>query len=194
MSNALQADTQDHEESPPPPKNIRPVVKTEAAQPEDNKQVERLAPSAGLPSDPGAEPMRAPRLLPGGFLAVGEDLERRAREWANMVRLLEQHRLHLESAEAERDGVYDKLARVVPIVQETGDALKAAMEACKAGEMSGDLATVYARNSRALDELEKIAVALSANFLWCRSAWEQYARSIVSAQRLRADIQRGPAG
>lgn len=138
--------------------------------------------------------MRAPKLLPGGFLAIGEDLERRAREWANMVRLLEQHRLHLESAEAERDAAYDKLARVVPIVQETGEALKSAMDACKAGEMSGDLANVYARNSRALDELEKIAVALSANFLWCRSAWEQYARSIVSAQRLRADIQRGPAG
>ena len=142
--------------------------------------------------DLGGDPTRLPTLLPGGFRGLGDDLERRSREWANMVRLLEQQRLHLESAEQEREALYDKLSRLVPEVQESGRLLKGAVEACKAGEMSGDLSAQFTRNARALDELERASVTLNVNALWCRSAWEQYARTVVKAQRLRAEMQRGP--
>ncbi len=110
-----------------------------------------------------------------------------------MVRLLDQHRLQLEAAEKERDAAYDQLARIVPLVQDSARELKSAMDRCKAGELGADLAGLCAKNGKALEELEKIAVALSSHFLWCRSAWEQYAKTIVVAQRLRAETPRGGA-
>lgn len=140
----------------------------------------------------GAKPQPEPRLpkqIVGGFRAVGEDLERRSREWTNMVRLLEQHRLHLESAEGERDLLYDRLTEIVPDVQESGRSLKSMLETSKSGEVAGELATHFDKNMRALDELEKVATALNVNFLWCRSAWEQYARSAIRAQQMREEYR-----
>jgi hypothetical protein len=43
---------------------------------------------------------------------------------------------------------------------------------------------------RSLDQLEKVSVALSGHFLRCRAAWEQYARSVENAQRLRGEAPR----
>lgn len=139
--------------------------------------------------DPLGEPTRLPKRIAGGFRGLGEDLDRRGREWTNMVRVLEQQRLQMEAAEEERDDLYEKLARISPEVQETGRALKSVLDACKSGDVSGDLATQFAKSMRSIEDLEKVAVALSANFLWCRSAWEQYARSVIKAQRLREEVR-----
>src|SRR5262245_25655982 len=109
-----------------------------------------------MPDTAGEQP-RLPRLLPGGFRALGDDLERRSREWSIMVRLLEQQRLFLESAEQERDRLYRDLARVVPEVQAAGQSVRSAMDATKAGDISGDLANLCSKNLHALDELEKVA-------------------------------------
>jgi hypothetical protein len=126
-----------------------------------------------------------------GYASVGDELERRSREWTAMVRLLEQNRHTLDCAEMERDAAYDELSRIVPIVQETAKDLTAAMDASRGGQPSSDLPELFARNSDALDQLEKVSVALSGHFLRCRTAWEQYARSVENAQRLRGDGPRG---
>jgi hypothetical protein len=124
------------------------------------------------------------------YARVSDELERRSREWTAMVRLLEQNRHTLDCAEMERDAAYDELARIVPIVQETAKELTAAMDASRSGRPSPDLPELFAKNSEALDQLEKVSVALSGHFLRCRAAWEQYARSVENAQRLRGEAPR----
>ena len=122
------------------------------------------------------------------FMAVGEDLERRSRQSATMARLLEQHRIQLHTAEKERDAAYEKFARVVPVVQETAQALREALDARKLDEDPAKMHRLFMLNGRALDELEKVAVTLFADFLWVKSAWEQYARSAEDARKLRASL------
>lgn len=122
------------------------------------------------------------------FMAVGEDLERRSRQSATMARLLEQHRQQLQTAEKERDAAYDKLARVVPVVQETAQSLREALDARKLDEDPAKMHRLFMLNGRALDELEKVAVTLFADFLWVKSAWEQYARTAEDARKLRSNL------
>ena len=164
----------------PAPSGARPVVRKDAT-PEK------------APLDPLAESMRGGHPIEGGFTAVREDLERRSREWTNMVRLLDQHRQQLEAAEKERDAAYLELARLMPTVQDTARDFKTAMERCKAGERGIDLAGLCARNGAALQDLEKVVGALNSQFLSCRSAWEQYARTVVNAQRLRSEMRASSA-
>lgn len=83
----------------------------------------------------GTEEDRAPsETVWDTFMAVGEDLERRSRQSATMARLLEQHRYQLQTAERERDAAYEKFARVVPVVQETAQALRESLDARKLDE------------------------------------------------------------
>ncbi len=163
------------------PASVRPVIRKETAPTGD--VAARNAP------EPTAETTRSATLA-GGFAAVRDDLERRTRESAHMVRLLEQHRQHLEATEKERDAAYEELARIIPRVEDSARELKTAMGQCKAGELGADLASLWLRNGKALEELENVAANLASRFLWCRSAWEQYAKSIVVAQRLRAEAGR----
>jgi hypothetical protein len=148
---------------------------------------ERPAKNRGL--ETVLEAGRAAKNSAAGFQAVSEELERRSREWTKMVRLLDLNRQNLDAAEAERDAAYSELAIIVPIVEQTARELKEAMEAGRAGEQSPDLATLFSTNGEALDRLERVSVALTGHFLRCRSAWEQYVRSVYSAQQLRAEAQ-----
>lgn len=132
---------------------------------------------------------RPPQRVAGGFSSVGEDLDRRARDWRNTVRLLEQQRPQLESAEAERDRLYEALGRVVPKVQETSRALAATIQTTKAGDVSGDLAAQFSKNLAALEELESAAEALTDNLLGLRASWEQYARTVIRAQKMRDELK-----
>jgi len=125
----------------------------------------------------------------GGFAAVRDDLDRSMQAGASMVRQIAQHRHLLETAEKERDAAYAELARIVPLVQETARELKTAMDRSKAGELGADLAGVFGKNAAALEDLEKTVVTLGGVVQWTRSAWDQYARTIVGAQRLRSEIR-----
>lgn len=173
----------------------------------DNVETENKAGSEAAPAQavavakPNPTPDRAPSPPSLGgdldpvedefetFAAIGEDLERRSRQSATLVRLLEQHRQALMTAERERDAAYDKLARVVPVVQETAQALREAMDARKVDEDAARMHRLFLLNGRALDELEKVAVTLFADFLWVKSAWEQYAKSVEEARKLRASLE-----
>ena len=108
-----------------------------------------------------------------------------------MVRLLEQNRQMLEVAETERDGAYVELARTVPAVQESAQRLDAALKAVRGGTPAPDLDGLFKCNGEALSHMEKTAFALSAHFLRCRTAWDQYVGSVQSAERLRRDGGRG---
>lgn len=121
------------------------------------------------------------------FLEIGGDLERRSRRSATMARLLDQHHAQLQTAEKERDEAYEKLARVYPVVQETARALKEAMDSRKVDPDPSRMARLFQLNGRALDELEKVAVTIFADFLWCKSAWELYAKTVGDARELRAN-------
>ncbi len=162
-----------------------PAALTRNGKGEGAKRPDIFERSAGA----GAAPRTARPSVP--YASVGEELERRSREWTAMVRLLEQNRHALDCAEMERDAAYDELARIVSVVQHTARELKEAMEHCKQGELGADLAGLSAKNGKALEDLEKIAVTLNSHFLWCRSAWEQYAKTIVSVQRYRTEVLRG---
>lgn len=140
---------------------------------------------AAIDDENASRSEKLPLRIDGGFNGVAADLDRRSRDGASMVRLLEQQRVHLEAAEVERDRLYLALGRISPEVNESGRSLKAMIETAKSGDVSGDLSAEFSRNLRALDELENIAEALAANLLWTRSGWEQYARTVIGAQKMR---------
>ena len=130
-----------------------------------------------------------PRHISGGFRGVAEDLDRRGRDWAMMVRLLEQQRLHLETAEAERVRLYQSLEAILPAVRASGQVLEETIENTKSGDVSANLSALFVENLRTLDELENVSKALTANLLWTRSSWEQYARSVIGAQKMREELK-----
>ena len=135
------------------------------------------------------EPVRLPRRIAGGFRGLTDDLDRRARDWRAIVRLMEQQRPQLEMAEAERERLSEMLARAVSEVQESGRNLKTMLDTTRAGDVSGDLAGQFARNVGALEQLEDVTEGLIANFIMLRSTWEQYARSVIQAQGLRDELK-----
>jgi hypothetical protein len=147
------------------------------------------APMANQANAQSGETRIAPK-APGtaSFFDLRHVLEQRSREWTTMVRQLEQHRQHLSGLEAEQTATYEQLERIVPVVQGTFRTLKASIEAKKSGEAAAEIDEVAAVNARALEELEKLAGTLSTQAVWFRSAWEQYARTIESAQRLRTQL------
>ncbi|MFN3766170.1 MAG: hypothetical protein ACK4R3_11420, partial [Aliihoeflea sp.] len=112
---------------------------------------------------PGAlgDQARAPRRIAGGFAGLSEDLDRRMRDWRNMLRVLDQQRPQLEAAELQYDAAYETLAKIVPQAQDTGKALKAMIATTKAGDISEDLAGQFSRNLKALEELEAVAENLT---------------------------------
>ena len=171
---------------PPQPqvKHLRPVVKSEPILRDDDKGD---GTSRSSMPDVLSSSSSSPTL---GHADLTSDLDRRSREWASMARVLEQHRQHLEVAEREQEACYGKLARVMPVVQETAKALKNAIDERKRGQGTGDIDGLFSLSSRALDELEKAAATLATNLIWCRTAWDEYARSMEAAQRLRGDPSR----
>lgn len=120
------------------------------------------------------------------FSDLGKELDRRSRESASMVRLLEQHRRQLAKAEKDRNHAADMLARVIPVVEDTGRKLKIGMESFRPGEDPAQLQTLFTMNARALDELERVAEDLNASAAWNRTCWEQYIASVETAQQMRS--------
>lgn len=135
------------------------------------------------------DPVRLPRRIAGGFRGLTDDLDRRARDWRAIVRLMEQQRPQLEMAEAERDRLGEALAKVVAEVQESGRSLKTLLDTTRSGDVTGDLAGQFSRNVNALEQLEDVTENLIANFIILRSSWEQYARSVIQAQGLRDELK-----
>ncbi len=165
---------------------FKPLAGRDARQPTQGEL------TAGFPTgiESGVErPAGLPRQISGGFLGVAEDLDRRGRDWTMMVRLLEQQRLHLETAEKERARLYESLGAIMPGVMESGRSLDGTIENTKAGDVSANLSALFVEDLRALDELENVAKALTANLLWMRSSWEQYARSVIGAQKMREELK-----
>lgn len=132
---------------------------------------------------------RLPRSIAGGFRGLGDDLERRARDWRSAVRLLQQQGPQFEYCEAERERLYEQLGRVVTEVNDSGRALRAGLTATKNGDASGNLAATFTRNMAALEELESISEALATNLAAVRSTWEQYARTAIRAQKMRDELK-----
>ncbi|HEY0353894.1 MAG TPA: hypothetical protein VGC68_09695 [Enterovirga sp.] len=186
----------------PEARNVRPLT------PEGSQNPDPVALRGGRPGQPpmpgqGSGPALAANpdqadaseagkqaKAPGAasFFDLRHVLEQRSREWTTMVRQLEQHRHHLSALEAEQSATYEQLERIVPVVQGTYRTLKSSIEARKSGEAASEIDEVAAVNARALEELEKLAGTLSTQAVWFRSAWEQYARTVESAQRLRTQL------
>jgi hypothetical protein len=106
-----------------------------------------------------------------------------------MVRLLDQQRMQLEASEEERRRLYAELESVLPTVQTSATNLTETVDRTKAGDVSANLSALFVENLAALDRLENVAKALTANLLWTRSSWEQYARSVIGAEKMRSDLR-----
>ena len=158
---------------------------TEALRADAAKTAEPARPRREMNLPGLGDTTRAPRRIAGGFAGLSEDLDRRMRDWRNMLRVLDQQRPQLEAAEIQYDASYETLAKIVPQAQDTGKALKAMIATTKAGDISEDLAGQFSKNLKALEELEAVAENLTTTMLHLRSSWEQYARSIIKAQKMR---------
>lgn len=134
---------------------------------------------------------RLPRRIEGGFRGLNDAIDHRSREWRAIVRTLNHQRMQVEAAEAERDRLNKIFDRIAPEVQETNRSLCALLETTKDGDISGDLSAQFAANERVLSDLEALAEALSTNLLGLRSTWEQYARTVIRAQKMREDANIG---
>ncbi|MEF2551659.1 hypothetical protein VQ042_09835 [Aurantimonas sp. A2-1-M11] len=132
---------------------------------------------------------RLPRRIDGGFAGLGHDLDKHGRECRNAVRLMEQLRPQLEAAEAERARLSQALARIMPEIEENGRGLSGMIENARKGDVSGDLTAKFTKSAAKLDELENLSEALNVNLMAVRSAWEQYARAAIQAQRLRDGLK-----
>lgn len=186
MSAALNLPLIENENRPTPPRNVRPQLRVEP----DRTPVADEAPAADSSVEPRSEePARAsdqPVAKPGSSVAdLIRSLDGAGREWTSKSRELEQHREHLASARVQQDLVYEQLARIVPVVQETYRSLKTAIESREVGSPDGGIAELAAMNARALEELEKIAGTMNAQAAWHSSAWERYCVSVEEARRLR---------
>lgn len=137
-----------------------------------------------------AASLELPRQIAGGFSGIAEDLDRASRDWTMMVRLLDHQRLQLETVQGERARLHAALEAVVPEARKTAKNLDALLERTKQGDVSGNLSAGFAENLREFDQLENIAKALTANLLQARSSWEQYARTVLSAQRMREKLKK----
>lgn len=135
---------------------------------------------------------RLPKRISGGLKALEEDIERRADEYFSVTRMLHQQRLSLEIIEHERNALYEKLGRCLPELQETGRALKSSLDARKSGDVPPEVCSLFQKNARVLEELEDLASSLNGNLSWLKATWNQYARTIVKAQRHREE-SRHPA-
>ena len=138
---------------------------------------------------PAESVSRLPRRIAGGFSGVADDLQHRSRDWRNTFRLMEQQRPHLEAAEGDRDRLHLALEQAVDEVKDSSRIFKEAIERTKEGDVSSDLAPQFARCLTALDELESVSEALTVNMLNIRACWEQYARTVIRAQRMRDELR-----
>lgn len=145
----------------------------------------------GAGANDAADLARLPKRISGGLKALEEDIERKAEEFHSVTRTLHQQRLSLEIIEHERNALYEKLGRSLPELQETSRALKASLDAAKQGDVSPDVCTLFQKNARVLEELEELASSLNGNLAWLKTTWNQYARTIVKAQRHREETRHG---
>lgn len=164
-------------------------ILAEALPEEQGGGVEKVAPRSGARSPSatvvGDTNSRLPRRIEGGFVGLGQDLDKYGRECRNAARLMEQLRPQLEAAEAERVRLHQLLVRISPEIDENARILASMIESTRKGDVTGDLSAQFASNAAKLDELENISEALNINLMAFRSAWEQYARAAIHAQRLR---------
>lgn len=136
-------------------------------------------------------PSPLPRRIDGGFSGLSGDLERRAKEWLNLCRVIEHQRPQLDTAEAAYADALTLLKAMVPAVEDTSSALAEVLGSAREGDISSDVGDRFTDGLKAVDELERIVATLATNLLWVRSAWEQYAKSILRAQKLRDQMQGG---
>lgn len=167
--------------------------------PSPSVSIDSATPAAQKPDEANSLPFRPadvplmgsvlPRHVAGGFTGVAEELDRRSRDWSMMVRLLEQQRLQLETSENERERLNAELELVLPDVRASTRALTKTVARTKTGDVSGNLSALFVENLHNLDRLENLARALTANLLWTRSSWEQYARSVIGAEKMRSELK-----
>lgn len=126
--------------------------------------------------------------VPGGFDAVAEELDKRARDFRNHLHLLEQQKPQLEAARATCAAALERLAHSHASVQENSRGLFETIQSARAGNLGGNLGDDFQSAIRASEDLEAVSGSVSAQLLWLRAAWEQYALSILQAQKLREEL------
>ena len=125
------------------------------------------------------------RRLSTGPDGLRGELDRRARQIRKACRSLATLEPLAEVADGERLRLQQQLVRLVPDIEEAGRLLSRAIEAAKSGDMSADISTKFDKTSAKLNELEELSDALIVNMMTIRGVWEQYARAVLEAQRIK---------
>lgn len=168
------------------------VIQNEVAKAARVRATELTTMTAAAPVEAARDKApRLPRRIDGGFSGLNSALDERSREWRSIVRTLNHQKMQVEAAEAERDRLNAVLARLMPELQDATQSLSSLLSTTKEGDVSGDLSAQFAANERVLTDLETLAEALSTNLLGLRSTWEQYARTVIRAQKMREDANIG---
>jgi len=120
---------------------------------------------------------------------VREKLSTHTGEWKRSARAVEQALRQLLSAEQARREALKALESAHSAVERTSQALAIPLNSFDQKDESKNIDPLFRESEEALDELERAANELAVAQLYCRSAWEAYARALEHEQQCRSQLQ-----
>ncbi len=119
-----------------------------------------------------------------------EKLGARTGDWKRAARAVEQALRQLLSAEQARREALKVLETAYLNVEQTSQALTFPLTSFdqKGGE-TRNIDPLFRQSEEALDEIERAADELAIAQLFCRSAWDAYARALEQEQQCRSQLQ-----
>jgi len=118
-----------------------------------------------------------------------EKLGARTGDWKRAARAVEQALRQLLAAEQARREALKVLETAYVNVEQTSQALTTPLTSFDQKGESKNIDPLFRQSEEALDEIERAADELAIAQLFCRSAWDAYARALEQEQQCRSQLQ-----